>query len=118
MTPVGSDLGVVMAMAIESATRTMLLREVNDRIGELLAQADWGADAEFVCECGRTDCHRRMTLRLREIQAARRRGRPLLAPECPRARAHARTRPAQSTSAPPRVPEPGACGYVRPRSAG
>jgi hypothetical protein len=76
-------------MAIETATRTMLLREVNDRIGELLAQADWGADAEFVCECGRSDCHRRMTLRLRQVEAVRRRGRPLLAPECRGASARA-----------------------------
>ena len=60
----------------------MLLREVNDRIAELLVRADWGADGEFMCECGRPDCHRRITLRHQELEAVRRRGRRVLASEC------------------------------------
>jgi hypothetical protein len=60
----------------------MLLREVNDRIAELLTHADHGTAAEFVCECGRPDCHRRLVLRQHELEAVRRRGRRVLASEC------------------------------------
>jgi hypothetical protein len=60
----------------------MLMREVNERIAELLARADWGADAEFVCECGRPECDRRVTLRRRELETVRQRGRRVLAAEC------------------------------------
>lgn len=60
----------------------MLFGEVNDRIVELLRRAAWGAEADFLCECGRADCDTRVTLGLSEYEAIRLRGGAIVAPGC------------------------------------
>ena len=56
-----------------------LFGEVNDRIAELLARAWPTAPGDFLCECGRGECVRTVTLGLPEYLAHRERGEPLLA---------------------------------------
>lgn len=68
-----------------NATRkSMLFREVNERIAELLARTWPTAPGDFLCECGAERCMRRVTLTLPEYEAASRRGGALLAPGCAR----------------------------------
>ena len=45
----------------EPRQRSLLFREVNDRIYELLEETDPDLPGEFLCECGR-DCGRRVEL--------------------------------------------------------
>ncbi len=70
---------------MDARTTTILFREVNERIGELLTQAGLAAEADFLCECG-AECGRKVTLRLHEYEQLRRRGGSVVADECaPRA---------------------------------
>jgi hypothetical protein len=46
---------------VSSDQRSLLFREVNDRIYELLEAADPDLPGEFLCECGQ-DCGRRVEL--------------------------------------------------------
>jgi hypothetical protein len=53
-----------MAASLEQLVRNqMLLREVNDRIAEIVS-ADGDAPAEFVCECSNDDCAETLPLSL------------------------------------------------------
>jgi hypothetical protein len=48
----------------------LLLREVNERIGDITVQQK-ESRSEFVCECGRMDCHGHVHLELGEYQTIR-----------------------------------------------
>ncbi len=61
---------------------SMLFREVNERIAELLARAWPTVPGDFLCECGDADCTRRVTLSLPEYAAASRDGSAVLARDC------------------------------------
>ena len=54
--------------------KTVLFREVNDRIAELLERAWPIAPGDFLCECGEGDCARRVTIALPDYRALRGRG--------------------------------------------
>jgi hypothetical protein len=61
-----------MAASLEQLVRTgMLLREVNERVAEILSA--WGDDAsgEFLCECSNNDCGESLTLSLLEYKGIR-----------------------------------------------
>ena len=61
-----------MAASLEQLVRTgVLLREVNERIGEVLNA--WGDDTpgEFLCECSNVDCGESLTLSVREYKGIR-----------------------------------------------
>ena len=61
--------------------RSRLLREVNDRIYELLESADPDLPGEFHCECGR-DCGRRVVLSSSAFVALRREDRIVRSADC------------------------------------
>ena len=61
--------------------RSLLFREVNDRIYELLESADPDLPGEFLCECGR-DCERRVHLLPAEFAALRETGGVVRSPDC------------------------------------
>lgn len=57
-----------------------LLEEVNDRINEAAAGQDGDGEAwEFFCECGRPDCREQVVLSLREFDALKQAGQPVIA---------------------------------------
>jgi hypothetical protein len=61
-----------MAASLEQLVRTgVLLREVNERIAEILNA--WGDDAagEFLCECSNDDCGESLTLSPLEYKGIR-----------------------------------------------
>jgi hypothetical protein len=61
-----------MAASLEPLVRTgMLLREVNERVAEILNA--WGDDVpgEFLCECSNDDCGESLTLSLLEYKEIR-----------------------------------------------
>ena len=62
--------------------KSVLFREVNDRIAELLERAWPSAPGEFLCECGREDCKSRVELSIQEYRAVTVRGGTVLAPDC------------------------------------
>ena len=72
---------------MSSRQRSLLFREVNDRIYELLGSADADLPGEFLCECGR-ECGRRVELLPAAFAALRESGRLVRSPDCrePRAR--------------------------------
>jgi hypothetical protein len=70
-----------MIAAMGSDQRSLLFREVNDRIYELLKSASPDLPGEFLCECGR-DCGRRVELLPAAFAAARESGQPVRSPEC------------------------------------
>jgi hypothetical protein len=49
------------AFRVSPSQRSLLFREVNDRIYDLLEETDPDLPGEFLCECGR-DCGRRVEL--------------------------------------------------------
>ena len=61
--------------------RSVLFREVNDRIYELLESSDPDLPGEFLCECGR-DCDRRVELLPAEFAALRETGGDVRSPDC------------------------------------
>jgi len=66
---------------MRAARRSRLLREVNDRIYELLAPVGPDLPGEFHCECGR-DCGRRVILSSIAFTALRREGEVVLSADC------------------------------------
>jgi hypothetical protein len=72
-----------MIPAMDSARRTSLFREVNDRIYELLESAEPDLPGEFLCECGH-ECGRRVVLLPAAFAGLRRAGRRIRATECRR----------------------------------
>jgi hypothetical protein len=63
--------------------RSLLFREVNDRICELLESADPDLPGEFLCECGR-ECGRRVALSPAAFAAVKEDGRVVRSPDCGR----------------------------------
>jgi hypothetical protein len=61
--------------------RSHLFCEVNDRIYELLAQAEPDLPGEFLCECG-SECGCRVQLLPAAFEGMRRMGESVRAPEC------------------------------------
>jgi len=61
--------------------RSRLFQEVNDRIYDLLAEADPDLPGEFLCECGR-DCNRRVALLPEAFAALREDGVLVRSPDC------------------------------------
>jgi hypothetical protein len=70
---------------MEAVLKAMLLREVNERIAELLERSWPGAPGEFLCECGRAGCTGRVTLPLADYRVLRHRGEAVVSPEHARA---------------------------------
>lgn len=65
---------MVMSVSVDRLARNQLvLREVNDRIYELLQGfgCEPGLLADFVCECSQTDCVQSVELALAEYKAIR-----------------------------------------------
>ena len=61
--------------------KAQLFREVNDRMADLLERAWPTAYGDFLCECGRRDCHYLVTMLLGDYRAIRERGAAVLAAE-------------------------------------
>jgi hypothetical protein len=61
--------------------RSILFREVNDRIYELLESTDPALPGEFLCECG-ADCDRRVALLPAEFAALRKSCEDVRAADC------------------------------------
>ena len=61
--------------------RSLLFREVNDRIYELLELTDPALPGEFLCECG-DDCDRRVALLPAEFAALRENGEDVRSADC------------------------------------
>ena len=57
-------------MSVPSERTQRLMREVNDRIHETLAQVG-AEDGDFLCECGDDGCSDTVTITLREYLALR-----------------------------------------------
>jgi hypothetical protein len=74
---------------VTSHQRSQLFREVNDRIHELLEQAEPDLPGEFLCECGR-DCGRRIELLPAAFAELRGSGEPVRSPSCVDARSRLR----------------------------
>jgi hypothetical protein len=70
-----------MLVAMNPGERSLLFREVNDRIYELLASAQSDLHGEFLCECGR-ECGRRVMLLPAEFATLRRAGDVVRSPHC------------------------------------
>jgi hypothetical protein len=61
--------------------RSLLFREVNDRIYDLLESADPDLPGEFLCECG-DDCERRVLLVPPAFEELRQSGSTVRSPSC------------------------------------
>ncbi len=61
--------------------RSLLFREVNDRIYDLLEETDPDLPGEFLCECGR-DCGRRVELLPAAFAMLREAGGVVESPDC------------------------------------
>lgn len=61
--------------------RTVLFREVNDRIYELLSSAEPDLPGEFLCECG-SECDHRVQLLPAAFVRLRQTGRRVRSAEC------------------------------------
>jgi hypothetical protein len=61
--------------------RSLLFREVNERIYDLLESADPDLPGEFFCECG-SDCGRRVELLPAAFVTLRETGEVLRSPDC------------------------------------
>jgi hypothetical protein len=66
---------------VSTDQRSLLFREVNDRIYELLESTSPDLPGEFLCECGR-DCGRRVELLPAAFAALRESGRVVRSPDC------------------------------------
>ena len=69
------------APGMSSDHRSLLFREVNDRIYDLLESGDSDLPGEFLCECGR-DCGRRVVLLPAAFATLRDSGGFVRSPEC------------------------------------
>jgi hypothetical protein len=74
-----------MLPGVTPRQRSRLFREVNDRIHELLEQAEPDLPGEFLCECG-CDCGQRVELLPAAFAELRRSGEPVRSPNCARTR--------------------------------
>ena len=70
-----------MLAAMDPGERSLLFREVNDRISDLLASAEPDLHGEFLCECGH-ECGRRVILLPAEFATLRRAGEFVRSPDC------------------------------------
>jgi hypothetical protein len=70
-----------MLAAMSSDQRSLLFREVNDRIYELLESTSPDLSGEFLCECGR-DCGRRVELLPAAYAAVRESGGVVRSSDC------------------------------------
>jgi hypothetical protein len=68
---------------VDTGRRSLLFREVNDRIYELLSSAEPDLPGEFLCECGR-ECGRRVELIPASFATLRRKGHAVRSSECGR----------------------------------
>lgn len=68
---------------MESGRRSLLFREVNDRIYELLVSAEPDLPGEFLCECGR-ECGQRVELVPAAFAALRGGGQAVRSADCRR----------------------------------
>jgi hypothetical protein len=84
-----------MLTGVTPLQRSRLFREVNDRIHELLEQAEPDLPGEFLCECGR-DCGQRVELIPAAFAELRRSGEPVRAPSCLDTRLRLRPRGGES----------------------
>lgn len=66
---------------MDTGRRTLLFREVNDRIYELLNAAEPDLPGEFLCECGK-ECGHRVELVPATFLAMRNDGRAVRSAEC------------------------------------
>jgi hypothetical protein len=66
---------------VSPSQRSLLFREVNDRIYDLLAETDSELPGEFLCECGR-DCGRRVELLPTAFATLREAGAVVESPDC------------------------------------
>jgi hypothetical protein len=66
---------------VSPSQRSLLFREVNDRIYELLEETDPELPGEFLCECGR-DCGRRVELLPAAFATLRESGGVVESPDC------------------------------------
>jgi hypothetical protein len=69
------------APEVSPRQRSILFREVNDRIHELLESTDPALPGEFLCECG-ADCDRRVELMPAEFAELRENGEDVRSPNC------------------------------------
>jgi len=70
-----------MLSGMSPVQRSVLFREVNDRIQELLESTDPALPGEFLCECG-DDCGRRVGLLPAEFATLRETGGAVRSPDC------------------------------------
>jgi hypothetical protein len=70
-----------MLPVMNPSERSLLFREVNDRIYDLVAPAEPDLHGEFLCECGR-ECGRRVMLLPAEFATLRRAGELVRSPDC------------------------------------
>ena len=75
--------------------RSSLFGEVNDRIYELLENAEPDLPGEFLCECG-SDCEHRVQLLPAAFATLRQAGRIVRSPDCSAAGLELRAAPALS----------------------
>jgi hypothetical protein len=66
---------------VSPSQRSLLFREVNDRIYDLLEKTDPELPGEFLCECGR-DCGRRVELLPAAFAMLREAGGAAESPDC------------------------------------
>jgi hypothetical protein len=66
---------------VSPGTRSILFREVNDRIYELLVSAEPDLPGEFLCECG-SDCDHRVPLLPAAFATLRETDRVVRSPQC------------------------------------
>jgi hypothetical protein len=69
------------ALDMSPGQRSLLFREVNDRIYDLLEEIDPDLPGEFLCECGR-DCGRRVELLPAAFAMLRESGGVVESPDC------------------------------------
>jgi len=70
-----------MLTLMSPGQRSLLFREVNDRIYDLLEETDPDLPGEFLCECGR-DCGRRVELLPAAFALLRETGGVVESPDC------------------------------------
>jgi len=70
-----------MLAVMNPGERSLLFREVNDRIYDLLASAEPDLHGEFLCECGH-ECGQRVMLLPAEFTTLRRAGELVRSPDC------------------------------------
>jgi hypothetical protein len=67
---------------MDARRKTMLFRQVNDTIDELLNRFGANDQARFYCECGSARCAQRLELTTAEFEEIRARGAFVVSPEC------------------------------------